>query len=297
MLPLPHLGVVAVTGYDEIGEVYRDTDTFSSCNSVIGPFAAFPVPLEGDDVTEIVAQHRDQVPMHEHMVTMDPPGPHPRAGPADAADHPEAPQGQRGVHVAARRPAARRPSSPTAAASSSAAYSQPFAMLAVADLLGVPEEDHQRFRDGFGLTGTVGEVGRRRAGHPGREPAGLARRLVRGLHRGPAARAPQGRPDRSGPRHLPGRQHPGGDLGGAHGDVPVRRRPGDHRPPARLRAQGASPRTPALQDELRADRDRIPDFLEEVLRIESPVKADFRLALRTTTSAASTSRPAHRSCC
>ena len=32
-------------------------------------------------------------------------------------------------------------------------------MLVVADLLGVPEEDHQRFREGFGLTGTVGEVG------------------------------------------------------------------------------------------------------------------------------------------
>src|SRR4029077_11990528 len=40
---------------------------------------------------------------------------------------------------------------------------------------------------------------------------------------------------------------------------------------------------PELQDELRADRDRIPDFLEEVLRVESPVKTDFRLALRTTT--------------
>ncbi len=39
---------------------------------------------------------------------------------------------------------------------------------------------------------------------------------------------------------------------------------------------------PELQDELRADRDRIPDFLEEVLRVESPVKADFRLARRTT---------------
>ncbi len=42
------------------------------------------------------------------------------------------------------------------------AYTQPFAMLVVADLLGVPEEDHQRFREGFGLTGTRGR-GRRRA--------------------------------------------------------------------------------------------------------------------------------------
>ena len=38
-------------------------------------------------------------------------------------------------------------------------FSQPFAMLVVADLLGVPEDDHRRFREGFGMLGTVGEVG------------------------------------------------------------------------------------------------------------------------------------------
>ena len=32
------------------------------------------------------------------------------------------------------------------------AYAQPFAMLVVADLLGVPEADHRRFREGFGLS-------------------------------------------------------------------------------------------------------------------------------------------------
>src|SRR5690349_7227464 len=63
VLPLPHLGVVAVTGYDELMDVYRDTETFSSCNSVVGPFAAFPVPLEGDEVIAIVDQYRDQLPM------------------------------------------------------------------------------------------------------------------------------------------------------------------------------------------------------------------------------------------
>jgi cytochrome P450 len=39
---------------------------------------------------------------------------------------------------------------------------------------------------------------------------------------------------------------------------------------------------PELQDELRAHGERIPGFIEEALRIESPVKADFRLARRTT---------------
>jgi cytochrome P450 len=38
-----------------------------------------------------------------------------------------------------------------------------------------------------------------------------------------------------------------------------------------------------VQDELRAKPELIPDFIEETLRIESPVKADFRLARRTTT--------------
>ena len=61
VLPLPHHGVVAVTGYDEAHEVYRDTETFSSCNSVVGPFASFPVPLIGDDVSELIDRHRDRL--------------------------------------------------------------------------------------------------------------------------------------------------------------------------------------------------------------------------------------------
>ena len=68
----------------------------------------FPVPLEGDDVSDII----DRLPRpaadaraHGHD------GPArrtPGAGAADAADHAEAAEGQRGVHVAPRRPAARR---------------------------------------------------------------------------------------------------------------------------------------------------------------------------------------------
>ena len=73
VVAMPHYGVVAVSGYEEATEVYRNIDTFSSCNSVVGPFATFPVPLEGDDVGAIIDRHRDQLPMNEHMVTMDPP--------------------------------------------------------------------------------------------------------------------------------------------------------------------------------------------------------------------------------
>ncbi len=40
---------------------------------------------------------------------------------------------------------------------------------------------------------------------------------------------------------------------------------------------------PEIQDELRAQPELIPGFLEEVLRMESPVKTDFRLTRRGTT--------------
>src|SRR5207248_988306 len=39
---------------------------------------------------------------------------------------------------------------------------------------------------------------------------------------------------------------------------------------------------PELQDELREHKDRIPNFIEEALRVESPVKTDFRLARKST---------------
>ena len=40
---------------------------------------------------------------------------------------------------------------------------------------------------------------------------------------------------------------------------------------------------PELQEQLRTERDLIPGFVEEALRVESPVKTDFRLARRSTT--------------
>ena len=40
---------------------------------------------------------------------------------------------------------------------------------------------------------------------------------------------------------------------------------------------------PDLQELLRAERDRIPNFVEEMLRFESPIKGDFRLSRVATT--------------
>src|SRR5690606_23216886 len=69
----PHHGVIAVTGWEEANDVYRDSENLSSCIAVMGPFTPLPFQPEGDDITEQIARHRTQIPMYEHMVTMDPP--------------------------------------------------------------------------------------------------------------------------------------------------------------------------------------------------------------------------------
>ncbi len=281
VLPLPHLGVVAVTGYNETFEVYRDAETFSSCNSVVGPFATFPVPLEGDDVSEIVDRFRDRLPMHEHMVTMDPPA-HTRERallmrlitPKRLKENEEfiwrLADRQLDEFVGEGR------------CEFIGDYSQPFAMLVVASLLGVPEAEHQRFREGFGLSRSPGVVGAGEEGSPGENPLDwLDECFVEYIE------------DR---RRRP-RQDVLTDLAlatypdGATPDVTSVVRTSTflfaagQETTARLLAAAMKylAERPALQDELRADAGRIPDFLEEVLRVESPVKTDFRLARRTTT--------------
>ena len=68
-----HYGVTMVTGWQEAVDVYNDAETFSSCISVTGPFPGFPVPLEGDDVTDLIVKHRDEIPFSDQLPTLDPP--------------------------------------------------------------------------------------------------------------------------------------------------------------------------------------------------------------------------------
>jgi cytochrome P450 len=281
VLALPHLGVVAVTGYDESNDVYRDTEAFSSCNSVIGPFATFPVPLEGDDVTDIVARYRDQMPMYEHMVTMDPP------------DHTRerallmrliTPKRLKDNESFMWRLADQQLDEFVADGQCEfiRAYTQPFAMLVVADLLGVPEADHQRFREGFGLMHGLGNVGEGAGGSVGANPLAW-------LDEWFASYIEQRRQE---PREdvltsLALATYPDGSTPPVTSVVRTATFlfAAGQETTARLLAAALKHLSehPELQDELRANKERIPNFIEEVLRVESPVKTDFRLARRSTT--------------
>jgi cytochrome P450 len=281
VLPTDNLGVVAVSGYEEAMEIYLDTDTFSSCNSVIGPFAAFPVPLEGDDVGAIIDSHRDQLPMNEHMVTMDPPmHTQERAlvmrllTPKRLKENEEfmwrAADQQIDEFIADGR------------CEFISAYTQPFAMLAVADVLGVPEVDHQRFREFFGLSSAPGEVG-------GDGDIGL--NALEGLDAWFATYIEDRRrePRDDALTRLALGTYPDGTTPEVSAVVRTATFlfAAGQETTARLLAVGLKYlcEYPELQDELRAHPERIPDFIEESLRIESPVKSDFRLARRSTTVA------------
>ncbi|MEZ5143469.1 MAG: cytochrome P450 [Acidimicrobiales bacterium] len=281
VLELPHLGVVAVTGYDEAWQVYRDTDTFSSCNSFVGPLATFPVPLEGDDITEIVREHRDQLPMHEHLITMDPP------------------QHTRERHLTMRLMTPKRLSEneafmwqladrqldelvPDGRCEFIRAYAQPFAMLVVADVLGVPQEDHQRFREGFGLSETPGVEGS--GVTQTQNPLGWLDEYFAGYIED-RRRAPRS----DVLTHLAQGTYPDGSTPPV---VNVVRTAtflfaAGQETTAKLLAAALKhlAEHPEVQEHLRSHRDEIPAFIEEVLRLESPVKTDFRLTLRTTTLA------------
>ena len=279
VLPTAHHGVVAVSGYKEASEIYLDSETYSSCNSVIGPFATFPVPLEGDDVGAIIDRYRDQLPMHEHMVTMDPPA-HTRE--RALIMRLLTPKRLKENEVFMRRQADLLIDEIAGAGRCEfiRAYSQPFAMLVVADVLGVPESDHQRFRDGFGLSASPGNMGG--------SGEGMSLNALEWLDDW-FARYIEDR--RREPRHdvLTDLALATYQDGSTPEVVSVVRTASflfaaGQETTARLLAVALKylAEYPELQDELRAHRERIPDFIEEALRIESPVKADFRLTRRPT---------------
>lgn len=276
VLRLPHHGVVAVSGYEEALAVYRDTDTFSSCNSVVGPFARFPVPLEGSDVSETIDRYRDQLPMHEHMVTQDPP------------EHTR----QRALLMRLITPNRLKENEEfmwrladrqldeflgKEQCEFIAEYSQPFAMLVIADLLGVPEADHHLFRTRLGpAPGAISGEGQQQLNALGFLDEWFET-YIEDRRREPREDVLTG---------MALAKYPDGSTP----DVTTVVRAATflfaagQETTARLLATALRVLTerPELQEELRARRERIPDFVEEALRIESPVKTDFRLARRDT---------------
>jgi len=145
----PRYGTYMVTGYEEACAIYTDPDTFSSCNSVTGPFPGFPVPLEGRDereVRDLVERHRHELPFSDQIITMDPP---------EHRNHRHllmrqlTPKRLKENEDFVWRLADRQIDELVARGECEfiGDYANPFTLFVIADLLGVPEDEHEDFRE------------------------------------------------------------------------------------------------------------------------------------------------------
>jgi len=273
----PHHGVVMVSGYEEAMSVYNDAATFSSCNAVAGPWAEWPVPIEGDDISDIIEQYRDGLIFSDQLPSFDPPR---------HTDH-------RGLLMRLITPkrlheneefmwrlADRQIDEFVARGECEfvADYANPFTLFVIADLLGVPEEDHDAFREE--LQGDA---------RPTQQRGAMAHKPLEFLYER-FARYIEDR--RREPRadvmtELAAATFPDGtlppvddikliaaNLFAAGGETTARLLT------TMLRYLGERPE---LQQQLRNDRDLVANFVEETLRLETPLHTQFRLARRKVT--------------
>lgn len=279
VLHLPLHGVVAVTGYDEALEVWRDHGTFSACNSVTGPFPGLPVPPEGDDITELIAMHRHALPMSEYLATHDQPVHTAERGLLMKLLTPKRLQENEAFiwRLADRQIDEIIGKSAIEVLSD---FAQPFAMLVIADLLGVPEEDHRAFRSQLGSSHPDPAVGEERV---------LSLDPLAFLFETFTSYIEDRRRE---PRHdvltqLATATYPDGTT--PEVAVVVRTATflfaAGHHTTAHLIAAALKVigERPEVQKALRNEPEHIPNFLEEVLRMEGPVKSVSRMARVTTT--------------
>jgi cytochrome P450 len=271
----PHHGVVMVTGYEEALEVYHDTDAFSNCVAVAGPFARWPVPLEGDDIGPIIEQYRDRLPFSDQLPTFDPP------------KH-TAHRGLLGRLITPKRLKENEEFMWTLAdrhidefldrgeCEFIRDYASPFTLLVIADLLGVPESEHGRFREELQGDHKPAET---------RDADGtIKHKPLEFLYERFTSFIEERRRE---PRNdvmtgLATATFPDGSLPDIHDIMLIASNLFAAGQETTARLLGAMFRVigerPELQELLRDERHRLPHFIEECLRLETPLQSSFRLA-------------------
>jgi cytochrome P450 len=272
----PNYGMYMVTGHSEAMAIYGDpasfpandtpSGTFSSCNCVCGSFVKLSVPFEGDDVSDIIAKCRNELPFSDQLPSFDPP-----------------------THTAHRHLLLRLITPKrlkeneafmwqfadelidtfvgTGSCEMVGAYAEPFTLTVIADLEGVPESDHSLFRER--LSTVHQEVGHkpleflyeRFSGYIEDRRQNPRSDVLSGL-------ATASFPDGSTPEVKDAALIAANLFAGGQ-ETTVRLLS------FTLRMLGERPDLQAL---VRENRERIPNFIEETLRLESPLRTQFRMA-------------------
>lgn len=275
-----HYGVTMVTGWQEAVDVYNDSETFSSCISVTGPFPGFPVPLEGDDVTDLIVKHRDEIPFSDQLPTLDPP---------THTDH-------RALLMRLITPKRLKENEDAMWALADEnldrflapgegefikGFAGPFTLQVIADLLGVPEEDRDDLLERL-ARGTHGSA-------VGNAEKTMNKTPLEHLYEVFATYVEERRAEPRGDvlTGLATATFPDGSLPEVGDVVRVATNVFSAGQETTVRLLSTALKVigdqPEIQAKLRENRDLLGNFIEECLRIESPVKGDFRLSRTPTT--------------
>jgi cytochrome P450 family 150 subfamily A5 len=272
----PHYGLFIVTGHPEAMSVYSDpavfpaddlpAGTYSSCNVVSGAFMKFSSPLEGDDVSDVIVRCRSELPFSDQLPSFDPP---------DHTAH---------RHLLLRLITPKRLKENEdfmwryandlidrfigeKSCEMVNAYAEPFTLTVIADLEGVPEADHSLFRER--LSTAHEDVGHK----PLEFLYDRFSEYIEDRRRAPrndvlSGLATASFPDGSTPEVKDAALLAANLFAGGQ-ETTVRLLS------FALRMLGERP---DLQRLVRHDRTRIPNFIEETLRVESPLRTQFRMA-------------------
>lgn len=275
----PNHGVFMVTGYDEAMEVLgTGSSAFSSAVAVTGPLPPLPFTPHGDDIRDQMQANRPNMPWTAHLATMD--GEEHaknRALLSQLLTHKRLKANEEFVSSLVIRLVDGLIDQGRCEITKDFAHA--LSTLVIADLLGVPEAEHADLIELIGLPPTQmdGDAEHKVQADP-----------LTWLH------------DRFRGYLLDRKANPRGDM--MSDLVHSRYKDGSDPPIERLThlacflfgaGQDTSARlvafsfrvlgdAPEIQAQLRAAPERIPDFIEEVLRMDYPVKTLSRLAVEPT---------------
>ena len=274
----PHYGAFMVTGYEEISEIFRHPATFSSCNAFGGPFPGLPDDAhDPDDVGEWIDEQRHTLPFSENFITFDPP------------DH----TAHRGLMMRLLTPRRLQENEAfmwraaderidqfvdTGECEFASDYAQPFSLVVIVDLLGVPESDHRILRQRIVENGPAGKLGQRYEGNFLGFLEEFFTPYIEDRRRHPGddvlthmafAKFPDGStPDVIDVVRVATLLFAGGQGTSARFQIAM----------LKLLAE-----QPDLQQRVREDRSLISNLIEEMLRFKSPTKVSFRMTRVSTT--------------
>jgi cytochrome P450 family 150 subfamily A5 len=274
----PHKGVFMLSRIDEILEVYTDRERFSAIVGPLGPLVDVPEPAAGEGWSEVIERRRHEIPMGDQLTSLDPPKHTRHRALAGRLFTPNRLK-QNEDFILTLADALIDELADRGEVEFSAAYAKPFTLLVIADLLGVPREDHETFRGWLG--GERGTVGDPRGRHAADQVfANLEPYFTRYIEERRAS------PGDDVMSRLASVRFPDGELPEVMDVVRLASIifAAGQETTARLLSAGMRflCEQPTVAEELRSDPEAIPNFVEECLRLEGPIKGSFRLALHDT---------------